>query len=147
MSQPSTREEHITRMATRFADYLNAQVDANVPTPEQIEDSAEVDLFGRLDAALEQLMDLTSIYGSDPRLDLDPLILPASALIGEYLRHTLGASWAELEEGDDGETLTLRLANGQKLDVTIATRGTILTGKPNTRAMAAALEDETAEED
>lgn len=146
MTESSARNEHIARMATRFADYLNAQVDADLPTPGSIDTSAGVDLFGKLDAALEQLMDLTSVYGSDPRLDLDPLILPASALIGEYLRHTIDARWADLEEGDDGETLTLQLASGQKLDVTVATRGTILTGKPNTRAMAAALEVEPAEE-
>lgn len=146
MSESFSREEQIERMAARFADYLNAQVDAGLPMPDEVEASSDSDLFGKIDAALEQLMDLTSIYGSDPRLDLDPLILPVSALVGEYLRRTLDASWAEPYPGD-GETLTLRLASGQKLDVTIASRGTILTGKPNFRAMASALNEPTPSED
>lgn len=146
MAEPSAREQQIAQIAKRFAEYLTAQTAVTVHEPDAIQNDASRDeLFSRLDAALDQMADLATVYGNDPRFDFAPLVLPAAALAGEYLRQTTGASWTT-PPVDPDETLTIELAGGQQLDLTVAVRATLMSGKPNLQGMMQAVEASTEQQ-
>lgn len=129
-----TREEQLSRLASQFAEYLRAQTGIDLPDPETVP-SDELDAaFSRLDAALQQIGDLAVVYGSDPRADYEPLVLPSAALAGEYLRAGAGARWLQ-PEVDGDTTALLATADGVAVDLTGAVRATMLTGFPNLRGM------------
>lgn len=137
--QESTREADIKLAASRFAEYLRSQTAATVPDPGAVTDQVSLDAaFSSLDAAIEQLLDLATAYGSDPRLDADPLVLPIAALTGEYLRVGADGVWLEPDEDPD-QTLVIRLPDGREIDLTGAARGCLLTGIPNLQGMVRRL--------
>ncbi|MFW6074206.1 MAG: hypothetical protein ACOC9Y_01330 [Chloroflexota bacterium] len=125
----------IETLASRFAEYLEIQTDAQIPAPDSVSEATLVESVERLDAALNQLMDLASIYGSDPRLDIEPLALPSAALYGEYLRHATGGAWKKTGDGHD-ESLIMTFDGAGHVDVLAAVRGSLFSGMSNLAAMA-----------
>lgn len=141
-NEPSTRNADIQVAASRFASYLRDQTAATVPDPGRVTDESLDAAFSSLDAALEQLLDLATAYGSDPRIDTDPLVLPVAALTGEYMRVAASGVWLEPDDDPD-ETLVLRLPDGREIDLTGAARGCLLSGVPNLQAMVRRLMTES----
>lgn len=143
---PDERDAQIVALADRFREYLSHQTDIDIvpPVAVAIDDGhASVSLeiaFERLDAALGQLIDLASIYaeGQIATDMLEPLILPAAALAGEYLRSALDAFWIapDLEMPNWDAELDLALPGGIGIDLVGVTRAALLSGMPNLSAIA-----------
>ncbi len=103
---------------------------------EYLADQSEVDLIAidapggdvvvaleRFDLALGQLADMAVVYGDDSRAVLDPLVVPAAALAGEYLRGLAGAAWVEPDpELPPDDTLLVVLVGGGLLDLHVVAR-------------------------
>jgi hypothetical protein len=150
-AEHSEHLERIAELAYQFAGYLTAQTEIEVIDSGAVGDThgpvAVLAAFERLDAALEQLADLASVYSDDRRASLEPLALPTAALAGEYLRHALGASWypGGLDGGDrvPGESLVIVLPGGVAADLLAVVRAALLSGAPNLTAIARSLVDET----
>jgi hypothetical protein len=138
--QGAERDEQIASVAKQFVEYVEAQTDVRLSTPEGVGADGFADAFATLDAALDQLSDLADVYGADRLRALDPLVLPTAALVGEYLRHGAGARWVEpLFDADT--TLVIATQDGVAVDLTGAVRASLLSGVSNLRVMAARLVD------
>lgn len=136
--QPA-RNEQIAAIARQFAAYLREQTGTDLPDPASLDsDGALVEVFGRLDAALDQLTALADVYGTDPRSAYEPLVLPAAALVGEYLHYGAGARWIE-PLIDEDSTLIIETADTTTVDLTAAVRAAFLSGMPNLSVMAVRL--------
>jgi hypothetical protein len=129
------RDEQIAEVARHFIQYLHDQTGTEIAVPESVEPDTVLDAFGKLDSVLDQLSGFASVYGTDPRNDLEPLVLPAAALCGEYLRFGAGARWVE-PDFEPETTLAIVTADGVGIDLTGAVRASLLSGMPNLRIMA-----------
>ena len=144
-SIPDERDAQIVTLAERFREYLSQQTDIEIVPSGAVasgDGPAAVPLetaFERLDAALGQLIDFASIYAEGQVASdmLEPLILPAAALAGEYLRAALDASWIapDLEMPDWDSSLDLALPQGIAIDLVGVTRAALLSGAPNLSAL------------
>lgn len=143
---PDERNAQIAQLAEQFREYLSQQTDIEIVPLGAIasgEGPAAVSLeiaFERLDAALGQIIDLASIYaeGQIATDMLEPLILPAAALAGEYFRSALDAFWIapDPEMPDAGSELDLGLPGGIAIDLVGVTRAAMLSGEPDLSAIA-----------
>jgi hypothetical protein len=133
------RASRFAALASGFAGYLTAQTGIEIAVPSGTGAAADADprvvlaTIERLDAALQQIIDLATAYSDDPRLTLEPLALPAAALMGEVLRAGLGAAW--LDEGDE-DALAIVTLDGIAIDLVGVTRAALLSGSPNLTAVA-----------
>lgn len=111
------RAVRMAELARVFREYLVGQTD--VELVELDTGAATVALaFERLDLALGQLADLASVYGDESRGMLDPLVMPAAALAGEYLRLLAAAAWVEPDPDlPPDDSLLLALASGVVIDL------------------------------
>ncbi len=140
----SERAGQIAALAHRLVEYLQQQTGNDIVEPGAVSNaygpSHFLLAFERLDAALDQIGDLASVYADDPRATLEPLVLPTAALAGEYLRAALGARWHE--PNDDplaGEALILVLPDGIAIELVGVARAAILSSAPNLTAVARRL--------
>lgn len=137
----SQRSQQLREYALGFAEYLSGQTGIQLSPPacqhpEHLRGSME-----RLDLALGQIADLASVYGDDSRHDMEPLIIPAAALAGEYLREGLNARWLEpAYDGDDA--LLLTTPDGVALDMAGVVRAALMSPQPNLTALVDRLLDE-----
>jgi len=129
-----TRDEQLAALARHFVAYIEQQTGAALAEPVAVGADGLASAVARLDDALGQLADLASVYGTDPRADLEAFTLPAAALIGAYLTHAAGASWVE-PEGDADTTVLIAMPNGLALDLTGFAQATLLSGRPSFSAL------------
>lgn len=141
------REARIHELALTFRDYLTGQTGIELPAPDELSSGAASDPHGpaavlaaveRLDHALAQLIDLTSIYTDHAAPSLEPLALPTAALLGAYLRAALGAHWLASDALDD-EQLVLAFPDGVAVDLGQVARSALLSGAPHFTAVVAPL--------
>ena len=128
------RDEQFAIAARQFADYLTAQTGVDLcPSLDGDEASLRAS-FAQLDIALAQISDLASVYGSDPRRDIEPLTVPTAVLVGELLRTGMGARWMEpAYEGDSSLMLVTR--DGVALDLDGVARTALMSTQPNLSAL------------
>lgn len=112
-----SRAAWMAQLAGGFREYLIGQTEIELLALEF--GSGPVLLaIERLDLALGQLADLASVYGDDSRGMLDPLMVPAAALSGEYLRILSAAVWIEPDPDlPPDDSLLLVLDNGIAIDL------------------------------
>ncbi|RIK45227.1 MAG: hypothetical protein DCC58_07115 [Chloroflexi bacterium] len=112
-----SRAAWLAELGRGFREYLVGQTEIDLVALES-DDTTLIVAFERFDLALGQLADLASVYGDDSRGMLDPLVLPAAALTGEYLRVLAGAAWVEPDpDVPADDSLLLVLANGLAIDL------------------------------
>ncbi len=130
----SRRDQQLREYALGFAEYLSAQTGILLSPPESQRPASLRGSMERLDLALGQIADLASVYGDDSRHDIEPLIIPAAALAGEYLRDGLDARWLEpAYEGDDA--LLLATPDGIAIDMVGVARAALMSPQPNLTAL------------
>jgi hypothetical protein len=86
--------------------------------------------LARLDLALGQLADLTTVYGDDSRSMLDPLVAPAAVAAGDYLRAALGANW-QASDPLAPEEFVILVPGQPALDLLGLARMALAGGAPN----------------
>lgn len=129
-----TRDEQLAALTTYFVEYIERQTGVELAQPDAVQGAGLGSAVAQLDEALAQLADLASVYGNDPRADLEAFTLPAAALIGAYLRQGAGAEWIEpLFDADT--TVQVAMPNGLAIDLTGFARATLLSGTPNFSAL------------
>ncbi len=138
------RSRQIAALAERFRDYLTQQTDTDMTAIEAVATDhglAVFTAFERLDAALTLLLDLASVYDDAPaRNTLDPLVLPAAALAGEYLRAAGLAAWHEPEDDDiAGDSSLVIVAGTAAIDLAGVARAALASERPNLSAVARRL--------
>jgi hypothetical protein len=144
-ASPANRDEQIAALATQFVAYLRQGTDVELDAPGVVSDAhgpaALLDAVERLDLALAQLVDLASVYDDGASMSLEPLVLPAAALTGEYLRAASGASWLAPDPDDPApdDTLAIVTTDGIAIDLLGAARATLLSGAPNLRSVVERL--------
>lgn len=138
------RPRQIAALAERFRDYLTHQTDTDMLEIEAVATDHGLGVlaaFERLDAALAVLLDLASVYES-ARGTFEPLVLPAAALAGEYLRAAGLATWHEPEEDDFGADDALVIVAGPTaIDLAGVARAALASDRPNLSAVAQRLAD------
>jgi hypothetical protein len=130
----TTREDQLAALASHFAYYVEQQTGAVLIEPSAAGPAGLLSAVAQLDEALGQLADLASVYGTDPRADLEAFTLPAAALIGAYLHQATGATWVGPEIEAD-TTVLIAMPNGLAVDLTGFARATLLSGLPNFSAL------------
>jgi hypothetical protein len=110
MSNERPADDQLAHIARGFRDYLAGQTGVELPAAERVSRTTLVEALALLDLALGQLADLTLVYGDDSRGVLDPLALPAAALVADYLRTALGAVWLTPDPHDPSGDQMLLLA-------------------------------------
>ncbi len=141
--QQLDREAQIAGVAGQFVAFIDAQTGSAPPAPESVAQDDLLSAFQELDSSLDQLADLADVYGTDRLQAIEPLVLPAAALVGEYMRHAAGARWVEpLIDADT--TLIIATADGVAVDLTGAVRASLLSGMSNLKTMAMRLLDPEA---
>lgn len=141
----SDRAKRLHAVAVGFRDYLQSQTDIELPDLGAVDrgngHDALVMAVERIDLALGQMIDLATVYTDDARMSLEPLTVPTAALVGEYLRATLSATW--LADEDDtarmDDALVIVLPNGIAADLTGVARSALLSGAPNFAAVITSL--------
>ena len=135
MSDPApTRDAQLTALAQHFVVYIEQQTGAVLAEPEAMGADGLASAVAQIDDALGQLADLASVYGTDPRADLEVFTLPAAALIGAYLIQAADARWVE-PESDADTTVLIAMPNGLALDLTGFAQATLLSGRPSFSAL------------
>jgi hypothetical protein len=132
------RAQQLTALAANFRAFLADQTGVELLSAEGLTTAELPTALERLDLALGQLADLTTVYGDDSRGMLDPLVAPAAMAVGDYLRATLGASW----QADDPlapEELVILVPGQPALDLLGLARMALSGGAPNLAALAAKL--------
>lgn len=129
-----TRAEQLATLAAYFVSYIEQQTGAALVAPSAVSATGLLSAAAQLDEALGQLADLASVYGTDPRADLEAFTLPTAALIGAYLWQAAGATWVE-PESDADTTVLIAMPNGLAVDLTGFARATLLSGLPNFSAL------------
>lgn len=137
------RAGQISALAERFRDYLALQTDTQMPEIEAVATDHGLDVFlafERLDAALALLLDLASVYddGGSSRAAIEPLVLPAAALAGEYLRVAGMANWHAPGEDDLDDALVI-IAGSAAIDMSGVARAALASEHPNLSAVARRL--------
>lgn len=137
------RARQIAALAERFRDYLAHQTDTDMLEIEAVATDhglAVLTAFERLDAALALLIDLASVYDDAPRGTLEPLVLPAAALAGEYLRAAGLAGWHEPDDDDlAGDADLVIVAATTAIDLAGVARAALASERPNLSAVARRL--------
>ncbi len=128
------REKQIADIAAQFVDFIDTQTGSKLIQPGCIEASDLQSAFSALDEALDQLADLADVYGSDRMRSIESLVLPAAALVGEYMRNSAGAVWLE-PIIDADTTLIIATSDGIAVDLTGAVRASLMSGMSNLRKM------------
>ena len=128
------RDEQIRAVASQFIRFIELQTDSAPPDPDSVDPDSLISAAGELDAALNQLVDMGDAYGTDRMSAAEPLVLPAAAVLGEYLRAGASARWEE-PEVDADTTLIVATPDGIAIDLTGAVRASLLTGEANLRMM------------
>lgn len=129
------RNKQIAEVAGQFVEFIDAQTGSAPPAPETVEAGDLLTAFHELDESLDQLADLADVYGTDRLRAIEPLVLPAAALVGEYMRHAAGASWVE-PIIDADTTLIIATTDGVAVDLTGAVRASLMSGMSNLKTMA-----------
>jgi hypothetical protein len=148
-ANPASREEQIAALATQFVVYLRQGTDVELDAPEAVSDahglSTVLDAIERLDLALGQMIDLASIYEDNSGPSLEPLALPAAALIGEYLRFGIDACWLPVDPDDPmpDDSMAIVTRDGIAIDLLGLARATLMSGAPNLRAVVERLAPST----
>ncbi len=143
-------------LAANFAHYLSGLTGVAVSSPatltsaddndstSPIDHSDLLQAIERLDHALNQVIDLASVYGDDPRLTTEPLIAPVAALAGAYLQASGAAAWiprsadaSPVGSGMPDEEIAIATPNGYALDLMGVARVALFSGAPNLRAIVA----------
>jgi hypothetical protein len=135
--QGETLAGRMAELARGFRDYLAGQTGVEIDDPAAIRPDGVSSAIARLDLALAQLADLAGIYSDDARPALEPLVMPVTALAGEYLRHATSAGWVEPEPDVPMDQLLIRLASGATIDIFAIARRAMAGGSPT---LAAALQ-------
>jgi hypothetical protein len=144
-ASPANRDEQIAALATQFVAYLRQGTDVELEAPGAVSDAhgldALLDAIERLDLALEQLVDLASVYDDGASMSLETLVVPAAVLTGEYLRVAGGASWLAPDPDDPApdDSLAIVTSDGIAIDLLGAARATLLSGAPNLRSIVERL--------
>ncbi|HEX5166368.1 MAG TPA: hypothetical protein VFV93_13285 [Thermomicrobiales bacterium] len=144
-ASPDSRDEQIAALAGQFVAYLRQGTDVELDAPGAVSDAhgpaALLDAVERLDLALAQLVDLASVYDDGASMSLESLVLPAAALMGEYLRVCSGASWLAPDPDDPApdDSLAIVTSDGIAIDLLGAARATLLSGAPNLRSVVERL--------
>jgi len=141
----SDRASRVQAVALGFRDYLRNQTDIELPDLTDLGairaahgSEGLIPVMERLDFALAQMIDLATVYTDDARMSLEPLTVPTAALVGEYLRTTLAATWLD-DDDDTQDSLVIVLPNGIAADLTGVARSALLSGAPNFTAVITAL--------
>ncbi|HAX25854.1 MAG TPA: hypothetical protein DCX80_12565 [Chloroflexi bacterium] len=139
------RSRQIAALAERFRDYLTHQTDTDILEIEAVatDHGLCITAFDRLDVALELLLDMASVYSDagPARGALEPLILPAAALAGEYLRAAGLASWHEPGEDDLAIEALVIVSGATAIDLDGVARAALASGRPSLSAVARRLAD------
>ncbi|MEZ4520225.1 MAG: hypothetical protein R3A46_01090 [Thermomicrobiales bacterium] len=130
----SERNARIAEIAAQFLTFIDVQTGTAPPAPEEVGESDMLQAFVALDEALDQLADLADVYGTDRMQSIEPLVLPAAALVGEYLRFGAGATWVE-PIIDADTTLVIATPDGIAVDLTGAVRASLFSGMANLKIM------------
>ncbi|HMM43717.1 MAG TPA: hypothetical protein PKA95_17620 [Thermomicrobiales bacterium] len=138
------RSRQIATLAEQFRDYLTHQTDTDMPKIEAVATDYGLGVlaaFERLDAALALLLDLASVYddAGPARGALEPLVLPAAALAGEYLRAAGLAAWHESGDDDLADDALIIVAATTAIDLTGVARAALASERPNLSAIARRL--------
>lgn len=128
------RDEQFASFARQYADYLRSQTAIDLVPPAKDDEAGLRASFEQLDLALAQISDLASVYGSDPRSDIEPLTVPTAVLAGELLRVGIGARWMEPAFEGDG-SLVLITSDGVALDLDGVARAALMSSQPNLTAV------------
>lgn len=136
--QTTDRNKQIAEIAGQFLEFIEVQTGSSPPLPEDVRESDMVDAFAALDTSLDQIADLANVYGSDRMQSIEPLVLPAAALVGEYMRYGSGAEWIE-PAMDEDTTLIIATSDGVAVDLTGAVRSSLHSGMSNLKIMVQRL--------
>jgi hypothetical protein len=120
-------------LAGTFRTYLSDQTGLVLPDPGVVDTlHGPVALraaLEALDAAVNQLADLASIYAEGPVAPLEPLALPIAALAGEYIRAHLAARWhAEPDQGEGALLVLPAESEPRVLDLLALVRAMLASG-------------------
>jgi hypothetical protein len=132
------RAQQLAALAANFRAFVADQTGVDLVPVEDITASDLPKALERLDLALGQLADLTTVYGDDSRGMLDPLAAPAAVAVGDYLRAALGASW-QASDPLAPEELVILVPGQPALDLLGLARVALSGGAPHLAALAAKL--------
>lgn len=132
------RDEQIAQLAGQFIAFIDSQTGSAPPAPEEVDADGLLAAFSALDESLDQMADLADVYGTDRMKAIEPLVFPAAALVGEYMRHAVDAVWIE-PLIDPDTTLIIATKDDVAVDLTGAVKASLLSGMSNLKAMAARL--------
>jgi hypothetical protein len=124
------RQEQLTTLAANFRAFLAQQTGVELLPADGLDVAALPAALERLDLALAQLADLTTVYGDDSRGMLDPLVAPAAVAAGDYLRAALGATW-QAADPFAPEELVILVPGQPALDLLGLARVALAGGAPN----------------
>lgn len=131
--------DRLSDLARQFRDFLTHQTNVELLDIGAVSSGLDAlrSALERLDAALDQLADLTTVYADTMTGSLEPLVYPVAALTGEYVRHTLGGQWQSQDDDipPGHESLKMTLDDGDTIDLISIVRVAILSGPPNLTAM------------
>lgn len=97
----SAEPDRMIEIARQFSDYLRGQTGIDLTFPATDDTASLRESLELLDLALAQVADLASVYGADPRGDIEPLAVPTAVITGEFIRIASGGRWMEPAfEGD-----------------------------------------------
>jgi hypothetical protein len=128
------RAQQLTALAANFRAFLADQTGVELLLAENVTANDLPAALERLDLALGQLADLTTVYGDDSRGMLDPLVAPAAVAVGDYLRAALGASW-QASDPLAPEELVILMPGQPALDLLGLARVALAGGAPNLAAL------------
>ena len=129
------RAQQLTALAANFRAFLADQTGVDLLPAEGLRAADLPAALERLDLALAQLADLTTVYGDDSRGMLDPLVAPAAVTTGDYLRAALGATW-QATDPLAPEELVILVPGQSSLDLLGLARVALAGGTPNLAALA-----------
>ena len=128
------RAQQLTALAANFRAFLADQTGVELLLAEHVTANDLPAALERLDLALGQLADLTTVYGDDSRGMLDPLVAPAAVAVGDYLRAALGASWQASDPLAPNDAVIL-MPGQPALDLLGLARVALAGGAPNLAAL------------
>lgn len=137
------RQRQLVELARGFSAQLSAQTGVELLAFDRAPVAGLTAALERLDLALAQLADLASVYGDDSRAMLDPLNVPAAAVVGEYLRAARAGAWRAPNPGDT-DSLVIVLPGGTTLDLLAIARRAFADGAPCFAALGVVLDAEAS---
>jgi hypothetical protein len=128
------RAQQLIALAANFRAFLADQTGVELVSVDGLTTADLPTALERLDLALGQLADLTTVYGDDSRGMLDPLAAPAAVAVGDYLRAALGASW-QASDPLAPEELVILIPGQPALDLLGLARVALSGGTPHLAAL------------